>query len=174
LPTWAGVRYRLRQGIAAVVPRVPDDREAILIATLTRNQADAFRALPVQDQAHLCRVYRCLVADGATDRDLLIAALLHDVAKVGPEGRVRLHDRVARVVLRRLAPRLLERLARMPAPGWRRGLALAVHHPRLGAEQALGLGCSERTCWLIAHHEDVPVPDDPDLRRLVAADHAAG
>lgn len=167
------MRYRLRQGFSAIRPAIPADREAILAATLTPAQRAAFRALSRHDQAHCCRVYRLLHAGGAP-HDLLVAALLHDVAKVGPDGRVRLPDRVARVVLLRCAPRLLARLSRLPASTWRAGLALTVHHPRLGAERAKALGCSERACWLIAHHEDRPVPDDPDLKRLVEADHAAG
>lgn len=137
-------------------------------------QAAAFRGLPPHDQAHLCRAYRWLRDDGGSDRDLLAAALLHDLGKASPTGSIRLPDRVARVVLSRLAPSLLRRVARLPAPAWRRGLALAVHHPALGAKRAAALGCSARTCWLIAHHEDATNRHDPDLARLIAADRAAG
>lgn len=168
------IDYRLRQGFSALRPRLPHDRDEILAAVVTPAQAAAFRGLPAHDQAHLCRVCRILLASGVADRDLLAAALLHDVGKADAGGRVRLPDRVARVLLAWLAPRLLARLAALPAPGPRRGFALAVHHPRLGAERAAQLGCSRRTCWLIAHHEDEPPPDDPDLLRLMAADHAAG
>lgn len=169
------VRHRVQQGLAALRARVPDDRDAILAATLSASQAEAFRRLPLHDQAHLCRVYRALRRDGVDDRDLLAAALLHDLGKVDPSGhgRVRLSDRVARVLLARLAPRLLRRLASLPAPAWRRGLALAVHHPAIGAERAATLGSSARACWLIAHHHDRPAPPDPALRRLIAADRAA-
>ena len=168
------VAYRLEQGLGALRARVPLDRDAILSSALTMSQAAAFCALPAHDQAHLCQVYRLVLAQGAAGDDLLAAALLHDIAKAGPDGRVRLPDRVARVVLKRLAPRLLDRLTRLPAPRWRTGLALAVRHPHLGAERARALGCSERICWLIAHHHDEPPVDDPDLLRLIAADHAAG
>jgi hypothetical protein len=172
LPSPTAAIYRIRQGLHAIRPAIPSDQEEILVATLTPAQGKAFRALSRHDQSHCCRVYRLLQSEGAP-HDLLVAALLHDVAKAGPDRRVRLPDRVARVVLRRFTPRLLARLSRLPAPRWRGGLALAVHHPGLGSERARALGCSERACWLIAHHEDVPVPDDPDLKRLVRADHAA-
>ncbi len=156
-------------------PRLPADRDAILAAALPAAAAEAFRRLPTHDQAHLCRVYRTLRRDGVDDPELLAAALLHDLGKIDESGgHVRLPDRVARVLLRRLAPRLLQRLARPDAPSWRRGLTLAVHHPALGAARAAALGCSARTCWLIEHHEDDPPPDDRHLHRLMAADRAAG
>ena len=172
LPSASAVQYRLRQGLKALRPAIPPDREAILAASLTPPQRDEFRTLSRHDQAHCCRVYRLLHAEGAS-HDLLVAGLFHDIAKAGTDAQVRFSDRVMRVVLRRFAPRLLARLSRLPAPRWRAGIALAVCHPMLGAERARAIGCSERACWLIAHHEDVPVPDDPDLKRLVAADHAA-
>ena len=165
-------RRRLRQGLVALAPRVPADRDAILARTLTATQARAFRGLPAHDQAHLCRVYRLLRSAGVEDGDLLAAALLHDLGKVAPGARVRLPDRIAKVLLRRLAPGLLRHMARQPAPPWRRGLALAVHHPALGAARAAELGCSPRVCWLITHHEDTGALGDPDLARLAAADRA--
>ena len=147
----------------------------MLAENLTDEQATAFRALPAFDQRHLCRVYRLLERDGVTDQDLLTAGLLHDLGKIGENANVRLPDRVARVLLRRLAPGLLQRLARRPALGWRRGLALAEHHAALGAERAATLGCTPRVCWLIRHHEDAALArHDRDLAALMAADRAAG
>jgi len=74
------------------------------------------------------------------------------------------------VVLAKISPRSLDRLASRPAPRWRKGLSLAVHHPTLGAQEAAELGCSERTCWLIAHHEDSLPIGEKELCLLVAAD----
>lgn len=154
-------------------PRLPEHLDALLASHLTAPQTAAFRALPIHDQAHLGRVCQSLLDRGAQDPDLLRAALLHDLGKVGPDGRVGLLDRALRVILARLAPSLLDRLAEYPAPRWRAGLARAVHHPWLGADQAAAVGCSARTCWLIAHHHDRPLPDDAGLRLLVTADEAA-
>ena len=165
---------RVRQGLRALRPRLPADRDAIVAATLTPAQGSAFRALSTTDQAHLCRAYRALRAKAVADPELLAATLLHDLGKASREGRVRLPDRVARVILASVAPGLLRRLARVPAPGWRRGLALAVHHPALGAERAAAVGCSPRVRWLIAHHEDRSAMSDPDLALLALADREAG
>jgi hypothetical protein len=161
---------RLRQGFAALRPREPDDLLASVQQALTPEQAGAFRSLPIYDRVHLFRVFARLRDEGVDDPDLLTAALLHDLGKCALGGRVRLIDRTIAVLLGRLSPRLLVRLAALPAPDWRLGIALAVHHPELGAEWASELGCSPRTVWLIAHHADDPLPDDADLARLVRAD----
>jgi hypothetical protein len=164
---------RLAQGLSGLRPHLPDDRDEILEETLTPQQRAAFATLPVYDQRHLCAVYRRLRSSGENDPDLLRAALMHDLGKAALGGRVSLVDRTFNVLLGAIAPSLHDYLTRLPAPRWRLGLALAHHHPRLGAEWAAKLGCSERTCWLIAHHADVPPPSDSDLQRLKAADHAS-
>ncbi|MCC6792875.1 MAG: hypothetical protein IT336_14385 [Thermomicrobiales bacterium] len=161
---------RFRQGLTALSSRIPADRDRILADALTPELSNAFLKLPIYDQQHLCAVYRRLIAGGHDDPDLLQAALLHDLGKCALGGRVRIFHRVIVVLLGRVAPSWLARLADLPAPRWRRGVALAVHHPRLGADWARQLGCSERTCWLIAHHADDPPPADEALRLLIDAD----
>jgi hypothetical protein len=156
-----------------LAPRIPDDRDANLGEALTPAQRAAFLQLPVYDQRHLCAVYRALRSRDPDDHELLQAGLLHDLGKAALNGRVRLIDRVAIVVLNRIAPRLSKRLTSLPCPRWRLGLALAVHHPALGADWARTLSCSERTCWLIEHHADRPVLNDDALIRLAAADESA-
>jgi hypothetical protein len=137
---------------------------------LSPTQSAAFRDLPAPDQAHLCRVCATILNGPEATSDLISAALLHDVGKVSARGSVHLADRIAKVLLTKIAPTLLNRLAARPAPRLLEGLSLAVHHPDLGALKAASLGCSERTCWLIAHHEDEPPHIDHDLCLLVAAD----
>lgn len=168
-------RYRIAQGLDALVPRVPADRDEILATVLSPGQRQAFRNLPTVDQAHLLRVYRAVkTADAEASSDLQVAALLHDVGKVSPDGRVRLVHRVLRVALAKFAPSIWTRLAALPARNWRTGLVLAEHHPELGAEIARQHGCSPRTSWLIAQHGTRTFPiDDPDLRLLVESDYHA-
>ncbi len=167
------VGRRLIQGLRALLHARRPELDTPVPRALNLSQAAAFSSLPTFDRAHLIAVHDLLQRNGETDGDLLQAALLHDLGKCRDGHCVRLAHRVARVILRRISPSLLKRLARLPAPAWRLGFALAVHHPALGAEMATKLGCSPRTCWLIAHHEDMPAPDDEQLRRLIAADHAA-
>jgi hypothetical protein len=160
----------MAQGLSGIRPRLPPDREQILCAVLDAPLQSAFKQLPAYDQRHLCAVYRSLRDSGSSSPDLLLAALLHDIGKTALSGRVTLLDRTLNVLLAATIPPVHARLTRLPASRWRLGLALAHHHPRLGAELAAQLGCSDRTCWLIAHHADDPPPPDPDLLRLIEAD----
>lgn len=125
------------------------------------------------DRQHLCRVGCHLRNQGITDRDVLVAGLLHDIGKYDGQARVRLPDRVAKVVLKRLAPGRLRAIATRYPDGPLRGLALTVRHPEVGAHVARTLGCSARTCWLIAHHEEPSDLGDPDLAAIQAADFAS-
>jgi hypothetical protein len=80
---------------------------------------------------------------------------------------------VGKVLLKRCAPGMLQRVAEQYPEGRFHGLALTVRHPEIGADIARSLGCSERTCWLIRYHEADTDLGDPDLARLQAADFAS-
>ena len=171
----ARTRYRIAQGVASLIPRVPANSGELLSAVLSSDQRRAFHRLSRVDQAHLLRVYLAVKqADPAASPDLTVAALLHDIGKVSPEGRVRLIHRVLRVALAKFSRPVWIRVSALPARGWRTGFVLAEHHAALGAQIAGQLGCSSRTCWLIAHHGTRIFPiEDPELRRLVEADYHA-
>lgn len=163
---------RVRQGLAALIPRSEADEAVILATWLTGAQQAAFRALPVHDRGHLIRVGRALIATGTASGDLVVGGLLHDLGKQDGSVHVRVVDRVAKVLLQRTAPALLARLTDRdnPAPLCR-GLMLAMHHAEIGSERARKLGCTERVCWLIKNHDNQTVAD-PELRRLIDVDRA--
>jgi len=82
-----------------------------------------FKTMSPADQRHSLRVCRGLQAHGCRDRDMLAAALLHDVGKAG--GRVPFWTRPVIVLGKKLAPGLLKRLVVYPGvqrtkslPGW--------------------------------------------------------
>jgi hypothetical protein len=129
--------------------------------------------MPAFDQQHLCRVANHLTSQGVTDPDVLVAGLLHDIGKSDGRTAVRLTDRVAKVVLKHVSPGTLEKIAGGYPEGRFPGLALTMLHPTIGADLARQLGCSERTCWLIRHHEAATDLGDRDLARLQAADFAS-
>ena len=169
-----GAVYRIVQGLTALWPFNPAPDDALVARWLSPDEQPLFRRMSRRDQGHGARVAGRLLAEGATDQDLLAAALLHDVGKAGSTsvpGRVRLPDRVARVLLRRLAPGALNRLTRSPRSRPLRGLYLAEHHAAVGVEAARVAGATPRTVWLIAHHDDHAAGNrDSDLRALQSAD----
>jgi hypothetical protein len=112
----------------------------------------------VADRRHGLDVVAALRRAGVTDRDALLAGLLHDAGK-GDTG-----------VLPRVAYSLGQawgswvwRLA-AAVPGWRRPLRRLRHHAELSAALATGAGCSERTVSLIRHQD---APRDPEFGALL-------
>ena len=134
-----------------------------------------FSSMPRAEQHHGVHICRVLGQQGFDDRDLLAAALLHDVGKtVAP---LRLWERVSVVLVERFAPRLAAEWADIPAGGTvpvgvRRGLVVSRHHPAWGADLAAQAGASPRTVAWIRQHHDPVVERDPLLMALQDADEA--
>ncbi|MBI4504821.1 MAG: HD domain-containing protein [Chloroflexi bacterium] len=161
------VAHRIRQFFRALRP-APTEAERIAVrAVLTPPQYALFARLAVADQRHAVEVYRRVLAGGVADREVLQAALLHDVGKAG--SGLRLWQRVAAVLLDAWAPGFLARLkARGP---WRRAFRVYVRHPERGARLARLAGSSERVVTLIAAHQN-GAAGDPALALLRQADDA--
>jgi hypothetical protein len=122
-----------------------------------------FAAMPTADRRHALDVVARLAAAGHQDRDLLAAALLHDAAK---GHRMRLWHRVGGVLLGRLAPRSLARLASSDPGSWRYPFHLYLHHAALSADAALAAGCHPRVAAFIrGSSEAVDAPLAAELRR---------
>jgi hypothetical protein len=153
------VVYRLgqvRQQLGFVAPLSAEDRTEVARSLPTAALA-LFQTMSVADQQHSLRVCRGLRARGCTDKDLLAAALLHDVGKA--EGRVPFWTRPVIVIGKLCAPQLLARLAVYPhagvaLPKWRHALGYAWWHAEVGAELAARAGLSERAVLYIrTHHQ---------------------
>lgn len=164
---------RLRQTVRAVEALTGgDDIDETVLDLLTAEQRREFRRLPTFDQRHLICVHDTLVRNGHRDRDLLVAGLLHDIGKASDRQQVRFVHRAVKVVLKGRFDRLLARLSGSPEDPRRSGIALAVHHPAIGASTARRLGCSPATCRLIAEHEQLASEADDLLVALQRADRA--
>ena len=146
-----------------------DPQETALVRRLLPDSGVAlFESMPVADRRHALDVVGRLVRMGFDDRDLLVAALLHDAGK---GHRMRLWHRVAGVLLEAVAPSALRRLASPDTTSWRHPFHLYLHHARMSAELASGAGCDPRVGDFIRG-----IVDDPDLlllRALTLADDAS-
>lgn len=160
--------HRVRQFATHLFARVDADEEASAREILPERAWPLFAAMPVADRRHALDVVARLRADGHDAPDLLVAALLHDAAK---GERMRLWHRVAGVLLERVAPRLLRRLATDDPSSWRHPLWVHLHHDRLSADLAAGAGCPVAAALIRgdAHGE----PQLRLLRALKAADDAS-
>jgi putative nucleotidyltransferase with HDIG domain len=141
-------------------------------AILSSAQQTLFSQMSTTDQRHSLNVARTLIATGATVRDLLVAALLHDVGK--SRHQLYLWERVMVVVIRAFGPSAAARWGHHPSNGWRRPFVIYQQHPHWGAEMALAAGCSPLTVDLIREHHDRDRAraDSSLLRSLQQADSA--
>lgn len=143
-----------------ITARALDPRERAFVRSLLADPAEeaAFFGQPNPDQRHGYRAARHVERAAPHRRDLVRAALLHDVGKrhsgLGPMGRV-----AASVASR----------ARLPLPPrWR----MYRDHGSLGAAE---LAHAEEPVVVFArhhHHGRPPVIDEKDWEILLAADRA--
>lgn len=154
--------------MAHVRARVAPEEEAVAARLLPPAALPLFAAMPVADRRHALDVVGRLLSAGIDDPDVLSAALLHDAAK---GRRMRLWHRVAGVLLEKLAPSALERLASPDPRSWRHPFHLHLHHGTLSAEMALAAGCGPRIGEFI---RGTAAGSDARLQHaLVAADDAS-
>lgn len=166
LRRWA---YRAGQFVGALRPRLHTYERAAVRMILGQRLYPLFESMALRDQRHCYDVYRALQQRGCSDRDLLMAALLHDAGKGRIAGDpVRLWHRVAYVLLATAAPALLHRLTRRE----RGGLATLHRHAEIGAQLAQSFGAPPRVVEAIRRHEDAAFGDE-SLRLLQVADDSA-
>jgi hypothetical protein len=167
--------YRLgqvRQQLGFVKPLSKAERSEVA-ELLSGAALDLFASMSPADQRHALRVCQGLRARGSQERDILTAALLHDVGKAS--GRVPFWTRPVVVIARRCAPHALTRLTAYPVeegrlPAWRRALSYAWWHAEVGADLAARAGLSARAVHYIRMHHR---PDSPELAELHLVDEAS-
>ena len=169
-------RYRLGQFFAHLRPRpLTPAEKAEVEGVLGAGLAQLFRRQTAGEQAHSLRVMRSVVNAGgpyAARRELLQAALLHDVGKsVAP---LNLADRTVVVLARRLAPGVAWRCGQGQPRGWRRTFVTARQHADWGADLCADAGALPVTVNLIRRHQTPltgpATPEDKMLTLLQAAD----
>jgi hypothetical protein len=148
--------WQVRQQLGFVAPLVAEERLQVA-QWLSATALPLFQTMSAADQRHSLRVCQALLVRGCVDKDMLAAALLHDVGKA--QGRVPFWTRPAIVLGKLFAPRLLKRLTVYPYEGrtivgWRSALSNAWWHAEIGAELAAAAGLSEKSVLYIrTHHQ---------------------
>lgn len=167
---------RLRQGLRALLafsqPLDLDLAEQYLSADLLA----LFRRMQRSEQLHSLNVLRSVLAQGATPRDLAVAALLHDVGK----ARYPLYvwQKTLVVLVRAGLPRVFERWGQGSlSNSFQRPFVVYREHPAWSAEWIAAAGASEASVWLVQHHADSRAEGNAQpygewLRRLQQADDA--
>ncbi len=145
-------------------PAVTGDERAGLAELLSPGELALFERMHAADRRHGLDVMAALRAGGVTDRDLLVAAVIHDCGK----GRkVRLVHRVAWSLCRHYGEWICRVARRLPS--FRNGLETLRRHAERSAELAEEAGCSPRIVELIRLQEN---PADEAGELLRAADEA--
>ena len=169
-------RYRLGQFFAHLRPRpLTPAEKAEVEGVLGAGLAQLFRRQTAGEQAHSLRVMRTVAKAGgpyAARRELLQAALLHDVGKsVAP---LSLADRAVVVLARRLAPGAAQRWGEGEANGWRRPFVTARQHADWGADLCAEADALPLMVDLIRRHQtplaNPAKPEDEMQAALQAAD----
>jgi putative nucleotidyltransferase with HDIG domain len=165
--TWARVRYRVTQFFTTFWTSFRPVDVAYAACHLDSAQLRLFRRMSRAEQHHGITICRALQAQGYTDTDLLVAALLHDVGKI--QAPPRLWDRVIAVLGEHFAPQRTARWSVGEPCGLKRGFVVRRMHAEWGAALAEQAGASPRSVALIRHHHD-PAGDDVELAALQATD----
>lgn len=144
--------YRARQFWYSLTAAPRPDELRLVEQVLTQEQMALFRRQAPGEQAHSLWIYHELQAQGESDPDLLVAALLHDVGK--SRYPLSVWERVLIVLAKALAPEKVHAWGRGAPQGWKRPFAVAEQHPAWGASLAQEAGCSALTVSLIRRHQE--------------------
>lgn len=160
------VLERLRQFRNAGVRPTRDDYAFAREWLVDDRLFELFAQQEPRDIVHAVRTAQWLQSRGHTERDLMLAALLHDIGK----GEQRTRDRVAWVVAQALR---LEDVAAADRSkvAMRRALARSADHAAVGAVLLREAGAPAAVVeYTLLHHD--PVVEDGMLALLQAADAA--
>ena len=158
---WASKVRQFRTHLRARV--TPGERTALATWATPAEQA-LFDTMHVADRRHGLDVVATLRADGISDRDVLVAGLVHDAGK----GATGVWPRVAYSLGQAFGPWVWRAAAVVPGMG--PALERLRTHAETSAAMAEAAGCSARTVELIRWQD---APRDPEYgERLRLADEA--
>jgi hypothetical protein len=151
------------------VKPLPENVNREVTAVLTAEEEELFHQFSISDQWHSYRVMRTLQHAGHHRRELLVAALLHDIGKT--RLPVSVWDRTLIVLGTKLWPQKTAVWGSGDPAGWKRPFVVKAQHPAWGAEMAAAAGCDSLTVALIRRHQEKAPPsggsDEEQLLRLL-------
>jgi len=154
---WAS---KVRQFRAHLRATVGPQELAGLATWTTPAQRRLFDTMHVADQRHGLDVTASLRAQGVSDRDVLVAGLVHDAGK----GDTGVWPRVAYSLGQAYGPWIWQVAGVWP--GMSATLQRLHEHAELSAVMAAEAGCSERTVQLIRYQDDPRDTEFGELLRL--------
>ncbi|MBN1265696.1 MAG: HD domain-containing protein [Anaerolineales bacterium] len=166
------VQQRVRQFFHALAaPLVPTD--FILIEQVLKPELrELFLRMAPAERNHSIQVYQTLTEQGHRDKDLLAAALLHDVGKI--QFPVRLYERVLIVLLTPLMRKLDKKPVKDRQSRLMNLMRAAAEHPQWGADLVQQAGGSEELAWLVRlHHDKLQHPPQNEKEQQLLALQAA-
>ena len=145
------IRYRARQLWHALrATPAPEDLD-LARQVLSPAQMELFLKLQPNEQVHSLRIYRQLYRQYPLEKDLLVAALLHDVGKTAYP--LHLWERAWIVIAKAILPTKVTEWGHAEPHGWKRPIVIAEQHADWGAEMAARLGASPTSVNLIRRHQ---------------------
>lgn len=170
--------YRILQFSNALFARPASRDIEWALSILSPEQMALFSRLHHSEQAHSITVLKKLTQNNdpslkEENRDLFVAALLHDVGKT--LYPLRAWERVLIVLAKRLFPNQVKRWGVGKPVGWHRAFVVAEQHAEWGAQLAAQAGASPLIVGLIRQHQNFSPRESRDmhsslLQRLQAAD----
>lgn len=161
------IRYRARQFWLALTAAPGSEDLDLARQMLSPAQMELFLKLQPNEQAHSLQIFRRLSDQQPMERDLLVAALLHDVGKTAYP--LRPWERAWIVIAKALLPARAAEWGKAEPRGWKRPFVVAEQHPAWGAEMASRAGASPTVVNLIRRHQEQIDPparaEDSDLNR---------
>lgn len=154
--------YRGKQFYTYYTAKIYDEDWKFLSKYLNNEQLKIFLQLPLYEQRHSIDVaYSVLYMRPDASRELVIAALMHDIGK----GNALTPLKKALAVL---LDKFMHKLAVKLSKRWY-FLYIYYNHPEIGGKLAKKIGLPGRSIYLIEHHNDRD-PVDEDVILLQNAD----
>lgn len=155
--------YRFRQFWNALTA-VPTQTDIERISEyLSPSLTMLFDKMQANEKAHSIMIFKDLLNENEENKDLLVAALLHDVGKsIYP---LNVFERAAIVIGNALFPNQTIKWGKGQPRGWKRPFVIASRHPEWGAQLAASAGASKTTVEIIRNHHKSIIPENVRINR---------